>query len=374
MRKIIFITLFLLSQLIHSESNSIEIDLAKDEPNKGIIEIRTQLEKVDSLKISNWFSNEDYKIEIVLSETEIPPLSTAGDMSSSNPNIAKDQQTGGECNNLVDLLFQIDALQKDAATPANYGKWKEKQLPDLLEKLRLTLRIIEKNEINCDSKALAIKVQANSVHIHPVNLELKKDALLTIVITRRNLKWKYLISSYSTPRGKWYTSYGFSFISPLFRKSNNFFVKKDNANNSNEYIIAQKTDGSKKDWMDTDFVPSIFFWWMPTKGMSTPWRIGLTGGLGIDFKNPTVFAGIGFIYNYNIGINLGVAFHKQYRLKDKYDEGMIVKEMLEFDDLHKSVYSLNPFLSITFRFGSNPFASAKTDAPKTDEKTETDKK
>jgi hypothetical protein len=369
MRKIIFITLFLLSQLIYSESNSIEIDLGKDEPNKGIIQIRTPLEKVESLKIINKFSDVEYSIDI-LAEIVIPPL----DFSTSNTSVTELSSrfalntNDTDCKALDNLIQSFVDLQNRAANPASGEKkvWREKDLSTLLEKFRTTLKIFEKKSKTCSTTEDAKKILKNSVHIYPVKVNM--DTPLMVVITRGQLKWKYLISSYSTPRGKWYTSYGFSFISPAFKKSDNFFVKTDNVNNSNEYTITQKK-GSKKDWMDTNFVPSIFFWWMPTKRMSNSWTISPTGGLGIDFKNPTVFAGIGFIYNYNIGINIGVALHKQYRLKDKYEKDMKVNEILEFDDLHKSVYNLNPFLSITFRFGSNPFASAKTD-----EKPQADKK
>jgi hypothetical protein len=377
MKKIYFLILFLLSQIIYADSKSIVIDLAKDEPNKDVITIRTHLEKIDSLEIRNWFSNADYKIEIVL-ESEIPPLKITGDMSAANPKIAKDKQTGGECKNLVELIGQIDKLQTEAEKSTNEMKWMESELSDLLEKLRLTLQTIEKNKINCASTALANEILVKSVYNNPINLEFGEDDQLIIVIKRAKLKWEYLITRHSRSRGKWYTSYGFSFISPVITKSDNFFVKKSDDNNSNGFIIAQKEDSgndeSEKNFLDMEFVPSIFFWWMPTKKMSNPWRVGFTGGLGIDFKNPVVFAGIGFIYNYNIGINLGVALHKQYLLKDKYHEGMLVNQILEFDDLHKGVYRPNLFLSITFRFGSNPFAPAKTNETTQDNKPKEDNK
>lgn len=376
MKKLVLVILFLLSQIVYSNSNSIKIDLAKDKPKQGIIVIKTHLEKIDFIEIVNKLDAK-YTIDIK-KVTEIPPIDLGAKVSAQGEALKNDRDKGGECNTLANLIQQIDALHANANKEENKKKWMEKELYGLLKKLRYTLQIIERDDdITCESTALAKKMLVNSVYNHPVYEELSENDQLVIVIKRAKLKWKYLVNRYTSARGKWYTSYGFSFISPVIKKSDNFFVQKSS---DNGYIIAQKKnsnsddDGSGEKWLDTDFVPSLFFWWMPTKRMSRDVNFGLTGGLGIDFKNPTVFFGASLVYNYNIGINLGVAFHKQYRLKDKYYEGMTVNEVLEFDDLHKSVYTPNLFLSITFRFGSNPFSPAKANTPQKNEKPETDKK
>ena len=378
MKKMLLLILFFISQIVYSDtdSNTIVIDLGKDEPYKTFVR-RTSLEKVEFIKIVNKF-NVNYTVDIT-KETEIQAFPSIK-MEASDADKNADRQAGGECKKLVNLFELIEKMQVEVGDDANTKKWMEKDLYYLIEKLRKTMKKIEENNIQCKSKSEATEILEESVRKHPVNVELKKDEQLVIIIKRNKVKWKYLVTRHSAPRGKWYTSYGFSFISPGINKSDNFFVKKIDSNGSDGFVIAKKDSSDNKNWLDMDYVPSIFFWWMPTKRMSNPWRIGFTGGLGVDLKAPSVFAGIGFIYRYNIGINVGVALHRQYRLKDKYHENMPVNEILEFDDLHRSVYRPNLFLSVTFRFGSSPFAPAKAEEstknnkPKENEKPEENKK
>ncbi len=94
-----------------------------------------------------------------------------------------------------------------------------------------------------------------------------------------------------------------------------------------------------------------------------------TAGLGFDMKAPAVFAGFALVYHYNIGFNVGVAFHKLNFLRDQYvvkdadgvfpPAGTVIKENLSDDQLYEKKYCINLFISVTFRFGSNPFKSGE---------------
>jgi hypothetical protein len=182
---------------------------------------------------------------------------------------------------------------------------------------------------------------------------------ISITVTRGKYTWTY---SVYRPHGEWLVSYGFSFVSPLFFKPDKFFIT-NNPDDEKTFLLKQSSRKGK--WYDLEFVPSVFFWWMPAKARKV--NIAPTAGLGFDMQSPVVFAGAALVYNYNIGVNFGFVFHKLNYLKDRYaiedkdgnfpSAGSVIKENLSDDQLYDSKYRFNLFLSVTFRFGSNPFAS-----------------
>ena len=118
----------------------------------------------------------------------------------------------------------------------------------------------------------------------------------------------------------------------------------------NEFIITKENDRKK-----LEFVPSIFFTYMPQNHLSRDVSVGLSAGLGFDLDAPTVFLGASFFFNHNIGVVIGITAHKQRFLNGEYEAGQIVMENLNDDQLHEELYTVNPFVSITFRFGKNIF-------------------
>jgi len=156
---------------------------------------------------------------------------------------------------------------------------------------------------------------------------------------------------YNTPkRGEWRTTFGFNFIYKI--KQNTYF---SNANDDGSYTI---TEGSNKDKLD--FHPTLMFTWLSNKHLDKKdnWHFGLSGGLGYDFdESLSVFAGPSFIYNENITLTFGIAFHNQKRLSSNYSKGDIINENLTFDQLHTDYIRVNPFISLSFRLDRNPFGS-----------------
>ena len=146
----------------------------------------------------------------------------------------------------------------------------------------------------------------------------------------------------------WSISFGFAFPF-LFAMDETFFAKQID---TLDYLFVIK-EKNNNDVMR--FIPAIFISWLPKQDKSTIWAHSLTGGFGFDLQDPSVFLGGSIIYNRILSLNYGIAVHKVFRLRGEYKKGDIVRENLEFDQLHEKVYRYNFFLGLSFRFSSDPF-------------------
>lgn len=183
--------------------------------------------------------------------------------------------------------------------------------------------------------------------------KLGKGQSIEVTIKRKKEDEKYDIwkNVYVTSqKGKWLTTYGFTYISQTFKESEPFFSKA--VDTTFAVTPLNKRSG-------LSFVPSIFFTWFPYKDLGKDFSHSLTGGVGYDLEAPTAFLGYSLLYNQNIGISLGLSAHQQDFLNGKYEEGDIVKENLDGNQLNEKLYSLNPYISVSFRFGSAPFKATK---------------
>ncbi|GAA4896845.1 hypothetical protein GCM10023311_21990 [Flaviramulus aquimarinus] len=153
--------------------------------------------------------------------------------------------------------------------------------------------------------------------------------------------FKYIYKT--KPRGKWQTTFGFNFIH--LGNNNTFFSKSVDS----IYVITEGTNQNKY-----DFHPTLMFTWL--KNNNDEFNVGFSGGLGYDLeKSLSVFLGGSLIYNQNITLTLGIAFHNQKKLNSNYEEGDIIKENLTFEQLHGDFIRINPFISLSFRLDKNPF-------------------
>lgn len=163
--------------------------------------------------------------------------------------------------------------------------------------------------------------------------------------------WKFI---YEAPMaGQWVTTYGFSFVAPIFDEPERYFSQSKDSG----FIVAQEDIKNRP-----QFIPSIFFTWIPNKVGWNGFNLSGTGGLGFDFEAPTVFLGGSLIYHYNISLNIGIVAHQQEFLRGKYSNGQAIGENLSSDQLHEKLYTVNPFVSLSFRLGKSPFASNNVQA------------
>lgn len=177
---------------------------------------------------------------------------------------------------------------------------------------------------------------------------LKKGQKMTVTIIEKDSdplkKWKYTFSTGS--RGSWQTSFGASFITGMFNEEQLYTTRQQ----GNLYcLVRESTDNTLRNEM------SVFFSWMPTRNENRDGNFSLSAGLGINIQDPTVFLGASYSFNQNIKVIAGLAGHKQRRLKGEYSPDVFLNESKNSDELHREIYTYNPFISVTFRFNQNPF-------------------
>lgn len=206
-------------------------------------------------------------------------------------------------------------------------------------------------------KSDAEKLISNTSKILERPFKLKSGERLEVTIIRsqkgetQTRQWKHIYRTGS--RGKWNTSYAFSFIPNVITEETYFTAQKD----SGVFLITKEENRKVM-----DFAPSIFFTWTPSEKENNDFVFSLAGGLGFDFNDPVVFFGGGVHFNQNLGLIVGVAAHKQMRLLGKYSEGDTILTTLETSQLHEELYRVNPFISLSFRFKSNPFSNSTNES------------
>lgn len=179
---------------------------------------------------------------------------------------------------------------------------------------------------------------------------LRRGQTLTLIISTQvpggaARHWR---RAYSTgPRGRWSPVYSFTFIGRAINERK-YFARQSGS----EFIVTRERN---RDW--ADFVPSVFFTWTPADADLGALVWGWSGGLGFDMTSPVVMLGGSARYNENIMFGFGVALHRQQVLLGRYNEGDTVSENLTETQLHSPSYRPNPYVSIGFRFGANPFSS-----------------
>lgn len=262
---------------------------------------------------------------------KIPPLSDP--LDGSNLNILENSDCGTLKKLIIDLNSDIDEVE------INNTK-------HLIEKE------IEKEDVQnkCINQIVMAKIlMENTNRFIKEVFKLKKGEKLTVNISRTVSKdsikeWKHIYKT--KKRGEWVTTVGLTFITPLINKEKTYFSKSvDTA-----FVITKKV-GRKK----LAYVPSVFFTWFPEKDLNTTFSTALTAGIGYDLESPTAFLGLSIFYNQNVSLVFGLTAHKQDFLLGQYKEDQVINEILEFDSLHESLYTVNPFFSLTYRFklGSN---------------------
>jgi hypothetical protein len=159
--------------------------------------------------------------------------------------------------------------------------------------------------------------------------------------------WTTILSTGS--RGQWLTTYGVTFV-PL---RDELFFAKAGATQGQYVITAQRADAQS----GIKFLPSVLFSWLPATTRFADWAFSPTAGFGATSDAFSALVGYTATYNSNLGFSAGVAVAQQRRLLGQYSENQIVTENLTEDQLHHRVLKPAFFVSLTFRFGENPFGS-----------------
>lgn len=318
-------------------------DLAEISPGSTIESILTD-GRMDTITFLNVFSKryQGYEILSHIEFLEVPQLSIeiSAVKSFLEPN----------CPDLAEAIEEFMSLTDSK------DQWLEKKVRDKIINLQeLIDKCKDQNDIDRLNKNLVQDIINKSRKTFKINQRLNQGEQLIIKLRRDDKVWTFV---FKYPSGKWLIYYGLCFVSKRLRGYDQYFLRESEEDSQGGFLLIKEPEPKL---LDLEYIPTIFFTWMPLNRMSKSISHGFSGGLGTDMKSPTVFIGYSVVINHNIGINFGILFHKQYQLKPKYSETepMIVNSILSFEDLHRSVYRPNVCIGISFRFGSNPFTEVK---------------
>ncbi|AUC82197.1 hypothetical protein [Lacinutrix sp. Bg11-31] len=257
----------------------------------------------------------------------------------------------------IDVTSQIEEL----TIPSDINKYNFKMTH--VEKTSIYKIKVKKEDLKIevlktptDFASINGLAEINNLEISIGDFNLDKGQQLTIEIQETKKDGKegtHLKRIYTTQqRGEWRTTFGFNFI---FLTNQETYYSKTNTDEdiAGSYII---TEGNNKEKFQ--YHPTLMFTWLSKNHLfgNANWKHGFSGGIGYDFKTSlSIFSGYSIIYNENITITTGVAFHNHKRLSSNYSNGDSINENLTFDQLHTDYIRANPFVSFSFRLDKNPF-------------------
>jgi len=334
MKKHYFIFLFIFMASF-AYSSELLINLAEYKPG-GTYKLNLSGNVIEKIILNNVFSEyyDYYTLEIEKKLIEPEPF---------NPPV------GGEgsrqiCENLK------KAINEYKKTRDTENEWVEKLIVPRLQVLIDEIKVCNDDALK-NQASIIIGKRKIEYDKKLDKLEIGPGEVAVLKIQRPNKTWNFEIEK---PKGKWLVSYGPIGIIPIIFSGDSYHL--ENTDNANEYIIKK---GTKNNNYLKELVPGVFFYWMPYSNRT--FNFGLSGGISYQFnaQNLAVFVGGSLIYNYNLCLNFGLGVSKLQYLKDKYKENMVIKENLDADQLYDTVYRPNPYISISFRFGSNPYKQEK---------------
>jgi len=338
--------------LIYAQQE-IEIDLTKNK--NGVVTQSVNYAQPINIKLINKLPNEDYEIsverEIVLpDEFKIPK-----ELESDND---QPEALNKPCQDLLDKLGSLNKSKSEQEV----AKWVKKINKNLKELEKLSKDRSSKLEdcTNAHKTEAIIALESTTFALSPQKL--KQNEQLIVIISRPTLpadndkdnkkqQWRYVFKTQK--KGKWLTTYGFTYISSILKNNEAFFAKQTD----DVFTVTELNNRSR-----LTFVPSIFFKWFPYKDLGKDVSHSFTGGIGYDLEAPTAFLGYSLLYNQNIGVSVGLAGHQQDFLNGRYNEGDQLMENLAENQLNEKLYTVNPYISVTFRFGAAPFQGPTPDA------------
>jgi hypothetical protein len=351
---------FLISATVFGQ---ITVDLSKDNVSSETIDINLKpLVIVKNMLPAN--ATNKYSFSIEMKEEKIPAFSNIGSTAGQSCTDNNDTKAYGEA------LKNLNAA-KD-----------ETEMPKLIKNL-------QKEIDNLNSKYQSCKDEGNSIiqtttYTKDLQFSLRNNQTISVNVTREfktkegkdtSKIWAF---TFKTPtKSPWSIMYGFTFIPNLMNPMINYYSKADT---SGKLFTIIRLNNQRNDFLK-NISPTLMLTWKPLKkytlkGDERDWtallsnnfyQLGFTGGLSLNFASETgtvnVMAGPSIVIADNISISIGVAATQKNVLKGQYKEGDVIKENLDFDQLHEKKYMAEWFVSIAIRFDQSPFAK-KDDATK----------
>ncbi|HEX8517232.1 MAG TPA: hypothetical protein VF868_13630 [Bacteroidia bacterium] len=181
-----------------------------------------------------------------------------------------------------------------------------------------------------------------------------------------SVTWKF---TFKTPsKSPLSVMYGFTFIPNMMNPIVNYYSQADT---SGKLFTVTQLNNDRKDFLK-NISPTLMITWKPLKKYACGtgkgkglvsnnfYQLGLVAGLSLNFASETgtvnVLAGPSIIIADNVSLSAGVALTQKSVLKGQYKDGDIIKEDLDFDQLHEKKYMGEWFVSLAIRFEQNPFS------------------
>lgn len=196
--------------------------------------------------------------------------------------------------------------------------------------------------LQIDKTELEKDIKVNKDKIGEITFKRNTELTITITITTTDkdpVEKVYKIKTQTDWR--WTTTFGANAI--FYTNRNQFISQTDNGLQKVAEIQSNKI---------IELMPTVMFNFMDYQNTIS---YGFTAGLGINFEEIAVFAGLSLGIGQNIILTGGVGVHKQTLPNANYFVGQAIDSSVTNDNLNESQYRINPFIGISFRLDKNPF-------------------
>jgi hypothetical protein len=306
---------------------------------------------VDSVAVVNLVPGKAYDISFGVSTRALPPLSApvggTGQAGTTIAEVARTTRTAANpCTNTIAALNALPQQPTELATA--------KQIA-IIEATGLD----EINRGTCTSEQLAnfeAAIRGLTRRVFVIgNVATNQD--LVIRVTRSGdqpsstLTWQVTYAGQDD--GDWRLLYGFLFVANAWPYYS-YFTAQD----GDQFQIQRRRSRAF-----LTPIPSVqYVFHRDANAENHWWYLGGTPVAGLGFDLTKWAAHVGWIWTYheNIGLSAGVVLSQVRDLNDKYKLDDLVPAALDSDQLTQDTFRVNPFVAVSFRFGSTPFSPPAT--------------
>jgi len=336
MKKNLFIFLIALAGPLKLYAQKLpEIDLGKDQ--KG--DERTIDVDCTGFKIINRMPNGTYQFKISVQEF-VQPIANV-DLSAG----AAAPVADAVCDpKMKDYLAAYDALNnpKDETVVAQAIK----DLNNAKEK-------VIKDAKDCYDKSdkKADLLIAQTIDTRSFDFTLKKAQVITVTINRLDdnnvIKKTWTVVLKTPTRIDYISHFGFTFSPGIVKRPTQYFAK---AGDDGKYTITEMNNNGRTIWNDLSLTANFIFPFWYQKHPDAPLHVAWMGGFGINGDTKfTVFTGPSLLLSDFFSVGLGFGVSNQYKLNGQYKPGDVIKDNLNFDQLHSKGLMGDILLTLSFR-------------------------
>jgi hypothetical protein len=193
--------------------------------------------------------------------------------------------------------------------------------------------------------------------------DLKANQIVTVTITRANKDganrrfWEFKLTTEKIV-DSWLIHYGFTYQPNVFSTFPQYFAKAD-PTTANTYTITRQNGNPENALLNSS--PSLAFT-HPFSRNYSGFMPGVSIVTGTNLSTYSAGLGLSGIIAYNGLISVGMMYTQKSALNGQYKEGDVIKDNLNFDQLHYKRGCFELFLTLAIRLDKNPFSSGSSTA------------